>query len=304
VSRVLVTGATGFVGRAVLDRWSAERPGDELLATGDGGPPAGLSPSQFRAADLTEPGAAASLVAWACPDAVVHLAGQIRGDDLEELLRTNVLATHQLYEALAAGGPAGRVRVVQASSAAVYGPPETEDGCLPEDHPLRPVSVYGLSKAAQELAASVALARHGLQVIRARFFNLVGPGQPAFLVPMGFLVQLVGGGDEVRAGDLSPRRDFLDVRDAAAAVVRLATAGTPGLAYNVASGREVSIREVLDLVARVTGRTLRTVQAPGAAPGPGVPRARADVTRIGTDTGWSADIPLETSLRDMWETLA
>ena len=145
--RALVTGGTGFLGPQ-LER--------ELMDDGFDVTAVGRS-----SGDVTDPQAMRRLVVEARPTHVFHLAG-IRDGELDELLRVNVWGTVNVLEAVAAEAPAARVLV--AGSAAEYG--ETTREPVDEDHPLRPVTDYGVAKAAQELAAAAVAARRGLHLTR------------------------------------------------------------------------------------------------------------------------------------------
>ncbi len=301
--RLLVTGATGFVGAWVLRRWAAVHQDVEVLATSDLPSTDRIPIARYRSADLRTPDAARDLIRWARPDTVLHLAGMIGGNDLAALLAVNVLGTHNLYRALAAEGFASQTRVVQVSSAAVYGAVPVAAQPINEDQPLSPTTIYGVSKAAQEHVALAAAAQDGLAVIRARIFNLIGPGQPGQLVPMCFVSQISALGeseDRLEVGDVSPRRDFVDVRDAVEALDRLLASGEPGSAYNIASGRDLSIRKVIEDLIEVSGKAVSIEIDPSRLRKGDVSQVCADVRRIAGEVGWRAAIPVKESLRAMW----
>jgi len=144
----------------------------------------------------------------------------------------------------------------------------------------------------------------GLKIIRARIFNLLGPGQPEHLVPMTFIRQLrncrAGEADRLKVGNLDTRRDFVDVRDVAAAFEALLDRGEGGQAYNVGSGTDVSIREVIESVFRLAGFSVPLETDPSRFRRADVPCVRADVTKISASTGWRARISLDESLQTMW----
>ena len=102
-------------------------------------------------------------------------------------------------------------------------------------------------------------------------------------------------------GDLSPRRDICDVRDVAAAYVRLARSGKVGQVYNVCSGRDFSMREIVDELARIAGVNVQVRQDPALLRPIDTPRLRGDASRIAADTGWRTAIPLTTTLADLLE---
>jgi len=305
--RLLVTGATGFVGRWVLRHWRAEHPRTRLVATSHLPEPAHLPCDRYARIDLRDREAVRGFVAESRPDAVVHLAGIIASDDLHEQLSINVEATENLYRALLECPHPADVRVVQVGSAAMYGAVKGEELPISEAKPFRPLTPYGLSKAAQDHLAYMVWRRSRLPIIRARVFNLLGPGQPAQLVPMTFLTQLAGmRGEEgqcLRVGDTSARRDYVDVRDAAAAFDALLERGEGGQAYNVASARDVSVAEMLEEIFAIVGYTPRIETADDRRRAVDVPCVRADVSKIHQAAGWRAGRSLRQSLTDMWESV-
>ena len=301
--RLLVTGATGFLGRWVLRHWRLTHRGAELWATSEQPRPDDLSADAYRQVDLRDAAAVRELVEECRPTNVLHLAARIVAPELDDLLAVNVEGTRHLYDALC-GASLENLCVVQVGSAAMYGPVGEDDLPITEAQPLRAVTPYAVSKARQDELAAEMHERSGLPVIRARVFNMLGPGQGAQLVPMTFVRQFrdiqVGRAREIETGDTSTRRDFVDVRDVAAALDALLQRGRPGAAYNVASGRDVSIREVIDDLQRISGIDAPIVQAPGRLRPHDTPRVQADVSAIAHDAGWRAEIPLATSLSDMW----
>lgn len=189
------------------------------------------------------------------PDTIFHLASALRDEAVEALFRTNVLGTAGLMEAIDASG-APVTRVIVGSSAAVYGHPRELP--LGEDAYCSPADLYGASKLSAEHLSRVMGARLGIPCMWVRLFNLVGAGQDERHL-CGCLVSQVAAivrGDApplVRAGNLDPTRDYIDIRDAAQALVKIGGKGTANSVYNVASGIETSVRDVLDACLRVAG---------------------------------------------------
>jgi GDP-4-dehydro-6-deoxy-D-mannose reductase len=301
--RLLITGVTGFVGRAAARYWREEHPGVELWGASDRPRAEGIDAARYARLDLRDAGSVRSFVALCRPTAVLHLAGLLGGADLGTLLAVNAMGTETLYEALAAVELPG-LRIVQVGSAAMYGRLAEDELPVTEDQPLRPVTAYAVSKVAQEYVSIAAGYSRGLSIVRARVFNMLGPGQPLELVPMTFVVQLAavrdGRADRIRAGLLSARRDFVDVRDAVRAFDLMLARGKPGRAYNVGSGEDVSVSEIIEALEGMAGIEA-PVEVDRARMRPvDVPRVRADISRAGDELGWRPGIPLETSLRDMW----
>jgi GDP-4-dehydro-6-deoxy-D-mannose reductase len=298
--RVLVTGAASFTAGHLVPALAA-RPGVERV-TGTDAAPAGAAGAAHVAADLTRPGEAERALEAAAPTHVVHLAG-VSTREPGPCWAVNLDATRRLLEACAARPEPPALLLV--SSASVYGLTAPEESPVGEHAPLRPVTSYGASKAAAELLALAMHRRGELAVTVVRPFNLVGPGLRPGFAPSDFVAQACAIRDgraapEVRVGDITPRRDFVDVRDAVVAYVALL--GRPDLAgrvLNVATGRAVAVRAVLELALAAAGVTAAVVVDPARVRAVDVPEQAGDPGALRAATGWSAAIPLERSIEDM-----
>lgn len=299
VRRSLVTGASGFIGRHLVAHLAEQ--GHEIHGFGRKRPEDWTGP--WYAGDLADRARVREVVAEARPNLVFHLAGLMRGD-LAELLAVNVVGTDHLLAAVSA--ERSEARVLVAGSAAEYGLAYERELPMTEDQQLRPLSPYGVSKVAQSLLAAQAAMRHELVVLRTRSFNLTGPGEPETLVCAAFARQLVDIERGVRApivrvGNLGSQRDFVDVRDAVRAYALVAERGESGAVYNVASGRSVSIRDVLGQLCALSGVDARIEQEQAVRSSQDVPVQRGDATRMRAELGWNADVELATSLADLLE---
>jgi GDP-4-dehydro-6-deoxy-D-mannose reductase len=294
-ARVLVTGSSGFVGRHLMIGLASA--GAEAFGLDR----AGQTPS-FRGS-LESKDFVADALARARPTHVIHLAGVLPGaGDAAMMHEENVVNTARLLDAIRAVEPAATVLV--ASSSAVYGDTQPAENPLAEDRPFRPISPYGVSKVAQEMTALQYHLAHGMRTVRVRTFNLVGPGQPSQLM-LPTLARQVALGERtpgrliVRAGNLEPRRDFVDVRDAVRAYVGLAAHGVPGSVYNVCGGRGRSVQDCLDVLARLTGRAIEVERDETIARRPEIAEQVGDYTRVRDATGWRPSIPFEDSVTDV-----
>lgn len=250
----------------------------------------------------------AGVVARHAPEAVIHLAALTFVPDSiahpAAAFRVNFLGTRHLLEAVRRHAPGARVMVV--SSGHVYGTAALDAPAFGEGAPLRPGSPYARAKAAADLLAAT-YALGGLDVVRPRPFNHTGRGRPAQFVEASLARQLA----EIEAGRRPPRilvgnldavRDFLDVEDVADAYVRLLDRSVPGGAYNVASGRALRVRELLD------GLVAEARLAPALGPLEVVvdparwrptDRAVGDAARLRAATGWAPRVSLERTLRSL-----
>jgi GDP-4-dehydro-6-deoxy-D-mannose reductase len=256
--------------------------------------------------DLTQDGWIAELLQQQRPTHVIHLAGVAEGAAGGSLVQyeVNLIATLRLLEAIRSSGLDPWILV--ASSSAVYGDAESKDLPLTEDEPFRPVNHYGVSKAAQELAALGAFLNDRLRTVRVRTFNLIGPGQPSTLVASDLARQIAQAerADRpvvLRVGNLAARRDYTDVRDAARAYALLAARAEAGEVYNVCSGRSHAVQECVDILSRLA-RVPVTVQVDEARMRPvDLPNQVGSPDRLRAATGWEPRIPLDASLKDLLE---
>lgn len=298
--RVLVTGADGFVGTWLSDH--LREAGDEVYqAVGHHG-----EDRRTRSLELADAAAVRDVVAWAHPDAIYHLAAVAFGPDASadvgHALDITVRGTAYLLEA--ASGLDPRPLVMIPSSAEVYG--SAGERRLNERAPIAPVNRYGATKAAQE---TLALAYHRagvLPVVVARAFNNIGPGQRESFVVPAFAMQLARtaagtGSPELLVGNLDAQRDFIDVRDGVRAYRLLVAGRHAGQPVNVASGRAVAIREVLDALIALSGLSVSVVVDPGRLRPSDVPVVFGSNALVRRLTGWRPRIPLGQTLRDVWE---
>jgi GDP-4-dehydro-6-deoxy-D-mannose reductase len=191
------------------------------------------------------------------------------------------------------------VRVVLAGSAAELGPVDEADLPVNEEHPSRPVDPYGLSKW---MATTAALAARGpLEVMVGRIFNPIGPGTPGNQALGRFAARFADPAPgTLSVGNLDTRRDFIDVRDAARALIALARHGRPGRVYHVGTGRSQSVRDGLERLLALSGSRVRVEYDPGLSSRKGPQDSRADIRRIVADTGWAPAVSWEQSLKDLW----
>jgi GDP-4-dehydro-6-deoxy-D-mannose reductase len=250
--------------------------------------------------DVEDAAACAAAVRALRPSAVIHLAGLVPPAPAWRLYRVNTAGTSNLLAALSAAGEA--CRVVVAGSAAELGPVPASRLPADESTPCRPADAYGLSKwAATRLTRAVTAP---IEAIVVRPFNPVGPGMPAAQA-FGRFARCLAAGQVLRvpAGAIEARRDFVDVRDVAAAFVAVLRSGRPGSVYHVGTGESRRIGEGLEILGRLAGTSARVEVEPGAARG-GPAESRAGIERIAADTGWKPVVSFEQSLADLWASLA
>lgn len=291
--RVLLTGASGFVGRRLARALAGA--GHRVAGTYIRERPE-LPELDLHEADLRDRAALAAVVSRCRPEVVVHLAGLSHVGEswrrIPDSFQINVLGTENLLRA------APGIRTVFASSAEVYGVVPEDEQPIPEARPAAPLTPYGLSKAAAEQLAL----RDGAVIVRA--FNVVGPGQsPEFALP-SFARRLaaIRAGRQpatLRVGNLEARRDFVHVDDAVEAYLVLVGSGREGEIFNLGSGRARSLREALDLTIAASGLEVRVETDPELLRPADVPLLAADSRRLQA-LGWRPRRSLEQAVGDLW----
>lgn len=288
--RVLVTGASGFVGVHVRRALAAS--GHDVLTDID---------AHARALDLSDEGVADALVGDADPDAVIHLAARVEpgNDAWSALLRNNQLAAFRVLDAVRQRAP--RARVLVASSSAIYGAVPRERNPVRETEPARPVTMYGASKAGTE-AIAFAFASSGVRVTVCRPFNTIGPGgdkRSALADWTRKLLELDSPGSDgvFRCGPLNTFRDLTDVRDIARAYVGILERDVTDPVLNLCSARAVEGRAVVDLLFAVIGLRPRVMAAP--ARNDDILFQSGDNSRLSAATGWEPRIALQQTIEDV-----
>jgi GDP-4-dehydro-6-deoxy-D-mannose reductase len=238
------------------------------------------------------------------PSAIVHLAAAssvaASWDAGSAVWSTNVLGTVALLDAVREHAPAARVLIV--SSGEVYGEMSRP---ARESDPPAPVSPYAASKLAAEVAAGRAVRADGLDVVVARPFQHVGPGQdPRFAVGSWTRqiaeLELVGGG-ELEVGNLSVERDLLDVRDVCRAYVALLRPDVRAGTYNVASGRTVTLRTVVDTLLDLSKVPITVRESAARRRRSDIRKVVGDASLLRSATGWGPEIRLEQTLAEALE---
>ena len=300
--RAVVVGADGFVGRHLVHH--LRNSGDTVIE--GAGPHATSARSPL---DVRDAAAVERFIHDATPDAVYHLAAVAYGPDaardLPGAIAINVGGTANVLAA--ASTLASRPIVLVTGSSEVYGAPDVDR--INEAAPLRPASLYGATKVAQETLALTYGRVHGLPVIVTRSFNHIGPGQRNSFAVASFAAQLqaikAGAAEpRLRVGNLDPVRDFTDVRDVVRAYRMLTVDGHAGEALNVASGQGRAMRAIVDGLLAVSGLSVRIESDPTRVRTGDPPRIVGDASRLQKLTGWAPTIPLDQTLRDVWESVS
>jgi len=306
-TRVVVTGAAGFVGSHLCDRLLAM--GHEVVgidsfsdyyerARKKQNLEAARTHQSFSLLELDMvDGDVARAIRGA--GIVFHLAGQpgVRpswGDHFDQYVQDNIVATQRLLEALREHPVK---RLVFASSSSVYGDAEmfpTRETALP-----RPVSPYGMTKLAAEHLTFVYMRNFGIPATSLRYFTVYGPRQRPDMAFCRFMEALVEGNEIEIYGDGEQTREFTYVSDAVDGTVKAASADVVGQVINLGGGSRVTVNRVLNTLEEISGITPRRKYLPAA---PGDPRHTGASINVARERlGWEPRVSLREGLAKQWE---
>ena len=309
ILRVLITGATGFVGSHLASHLHTMHPdatiyGTKLFDTEKSNEHIATT---FQI-DLKDYKRVRDMLLECQPDTIYHLAAQAfvprSFEDPWETLENNIRSQLNLIQACLELDIRPRMLII--SSAEIYGAVNATQMPITTNTPMRPTSPYSVSKVTQDMLGLQYFLSHDMPIMRARAFNHIGPGQNARFVAPAFATQIAK--IEVNqqepfiyVGNIEAQRDFTDVRDIVRAYQLITEQGQPGQAYNIASGKAYSIQYLLDTLLsysdieieiRVDETRLRPVD---------VPIILGDYSQLNQDTGWQPTISFEGTLKDVLE---
>ena len=267
MSKVLVTGASGFVGRALTARLKALGRDVALLASADGDIASRETLKKFDQGNIAH---------------VFHLAGKTfvpdSWDDPQTFCQTNVLGTVNVLEYCR------KLRIPMTYvSAYVYGHQDSLP--IAEDNVIRPSNPYALTKRLAEEACEFYASVYDLPVTTIRPFNVYGIGQAIFFLIPAIISQVLDGGDQIVVKDLAPKRDYVYLEDLVTAL--LATLDKPGgyRVYNIGSGVSLSVQEVIDAIQDIAD-TKKKVVCDNAVRTNELMDVVADISKAGSELGW------------------
>ncbi len=309
--RVLITGITGFAGshtaeaavRAGLDvygiaRWRSNK---DNLANVNG-------QVKIEEADLMDSHSLNKFILAVRPDYIFHLAAQsfVQASWTSPALtmEINAVGAINLFEAVRNSQINPRIQI--ACSSEEYGLVYENEVPITEDNPLRPQSVYGVSKMALDFLGYQYYQSYGMNIVRTRGFNHTGPRRGDVFAESTFAKQIAqiekGTQDPViKVGNLDAYRDYTDVRDMVKGYFLAATKGQAGEVYNLCSGKAVQMKQVLDILLSFSDRknAIEIKQDPTRMRPSDVPILLGNNTKFTTLTGWKPEIPFEQTMEDL-----
>lgn len=303
--KVLVTGGAGFIGSWVLEELLSRYPTGTIVTIDNffNGRREHI-PRDPRItlveADLRESGAVESIFKTHRPEVVIHLAAihfiPYCNAHATETMDVNVVGTQSILDACRRFPPSA---LVAASTAAVYPVRDTPNQ---ENHTIGPTDIYGLTKSINEQQVELFSRDCDTQCAMARISNAIGPRETNPHVVPEIVDQLILGASSLNLGNIEPKRDYVYVTDIARALIDLAERNTAKFrTYNVGTGREYSVREIVESFAELIQRPLTIVTDPNRVRKADRMHLVADLARIRTEIGWEPQVDLFKALRLMWE---
>ncbi|MBP6913632.1 MAG: GDP-mannose 4,6-dehydratase [Candidatus Levybacteria bacterium] len=307
MKKAFITGISGFAGSFLAELLLTE--GLEVHGTHISSDTKNIehikSRMQLHRVDLLEKEKIQKCISEVQPDMVYHLAALTSPAESfsspETVVINNVTAQIHLLEALRLYANTPRIMII--SSAEVYGIVNSSDLPISESVELRPGSPYAVSKIAQDYLGLQYFLSYGMDIIRVRPFNHIGPRQSASFVVSSFAKQIAEAeksknGKEILVGNLDAKRDFTDVRDMVRAYLLLAQKGESGEVYNIGSGLSHKISDILGKLVSLSYEKIETKVDPSRMRPSDVPDIRSDNTKIKNLTNWEPTIPLDQTLKD------
>ena len=300
--RILITGITGFVGGHLADFLS----GKKDIEVHGLAQHAGNTKKRIYACDIRDQKKLEAIVQKVKPDRIFHLAAQasvpFSWEYPRETFEQNLMGTVNLLEAVRKSGISPGIQI--AGSAHEYGIPPKNITRIHEEVPLNPISLYAVSKVSQDFLACQYASHFGMNIVRTRGFNHIGPRQSADFVTSSFARQiaLMEAGRQkplLMTGNLDTARDYTDVRDAVEAYWLAVEKGKIGEVYNIASGKAHSARQILNSYLKMTKVKIMIKQEASRVRRSDIPRLVGDARKFFRRTGWKPRIPLEESLADI-----
>lgn len=307
--KILITGISGFAG-SFLAELLLKNPENEVFGTylteeSINRLPEVKGKIKGFSLDLLESEKTEKIIQEVKPDCIFHLAALTSPaesfNNPSQVIVNNIQSQISILEGVRKAGL--KTKILITSSAEVYGAVDAGDLPIDEETSLRPTSPYAVSKIAQDFLALQYYLSYKMDIIRIRPFNHIGPRQAPVFVVSSFakkIADIEKGKTEpvLTVGNLESKRDFTDVRDMVKAYVLLAEKGKSGQVYNIGSGVSHKISDILGKLLSLSDKKIEVSVDQALMRPSDTPDLYADITKIKNETGWSSEIPIETSLKD------
>lgn len=300
--KVMITGAAGFIG-GFLAKHSLDA-GCSVLGIGVSEPASSWQDGSFEHCDIRDTARLSRLISTFRPDRIFHLAAQsyptVSLEQPRETIDINVGGTVNLFECVRASGMLPMV--VVACSSAEYGPVAAENLPVQEDHPLRPLHPYGVSKVAQDLLAAQYFANYRIPCVRIRIFNTTGPGKLgdvcSDLARRAVEIELGMRSPSLMVGNLT-RRAIIDVRDLVRGLWLAAECCVAGDVYNLGATQIYSIQKVIETIQSQVKVPFSVQEDPALVRGCDEPVIAGDIAKFQRCSSWAPEVRLDKTLQDM-----
>lgn len=304
MKKVLITGSEGFVGQHL---WAElEKNGYEVFGTTLHAPKTDL-PKNVFVCDIEIPEQLSALIVQIMPDVIFHLAGWSNpGSSFANPQKTfmvNAIGTLNLLESVRKIENF-HPRIIAIGSSAEFGIVPQNELPITENSSLNPNSPYSVSKVSAWYSCRQYVIAYKMDIVYATPFNHTGPGQPpGFLAPdIASQIALIEKGDKepmILTGDLSPKRDLLDVRDVVRAYILLMEKGISGERYLISSGKSVQVRQIVDTLLSMSKTKIEYHTDSSKVRPSDIPDQYGNYDKLKETTGWQPEIPLDQTLLDL-----
>ena len=302
---VLITGAGGFIG-GYLAKYAVSG-GHSVLGVDVSEPDAGMCAGIFEHCDVRDAGRISEIIEAFRPQRIFHLAAQsyptVSVIHPLDTMQINAGGTINVFESVRTVGI--NPVVVVACSSAEYGIVAAEDLPVREEHALRPLHPYGVSKVAQDLLAAQYFANYAMPTVRVRIFNTTGPGKRddvcSDFTKRAVEIELGIHRGPMIVGKLTTRRAIIDVRDMVRGLWLAAEQGEYGDVYNVGSTDIYSGQELVDAIRPHIKATITLVQDPALLRACDERVIAGNITKFQRRSGWKPEIKLTQTIEDMVE---
>ncbi|MBE7681563.1 GDP-mannose 4,6-dehydratase [Paenibacillus sp. P13VS] len=302
--KALITGARGFVGNYLSQ--NLLRNGYEVWGGGRNVPSSCVNGVQMISLDLANKENISAIIRGINPDVIFHLSGQSSvkksWEKVGETFQSNLIETINLFEEVGKYEGVEKIRIISIGSSEEYGPVSSYP--ITEESFTNPSNPYGISKLSISKLVSVYY-KLGVDIVHARPFNHIGPGQKIGFVTSDFAKQIaeinLGLREAViRVGDLSSKRDFTDVRDIVDAYRLLDEKGISGEVYNICSGSSISIQEILDYLLSFSEKQIKVEVDPAKLRPSDIPIYYGSYEKLNKITRWRPNYKLKDSLSEIY----
>lgn len=309
--KALITGVTGFAGSHLAELLLSRNV--EVFATiRPRSPLQNLTPEVTKnvnmiECELRDNVAVRHTIAEVRPDNIFHLAAQsfvpTSWISPADTIENNIIGQLNIFEAVKDLNLLD-TGIQIACSSEEYGLVYEDELPIKETNPLRPLSPYAVSKVTQDMMGYQYFKSYGIKAFRTRAFNHTGPRRGEIFVTSTFAKQIAlieKGLQEpvIKVGNLDARRDFTDVRDTVRAYADVVLSGEPGEVYNIATNTTVAIKDLLDMLMKMSDKKIEVAVDPARLRPSDVPVLLGDYSKLNAKIGWKPSIPFEKTISDL-----